>query len=61
MALAVTITSVCSEPEDRLAPGSDHRSISPLFFRELGSKLAPGYSGIQAVFEVDLSHFLTRS
>ena len=32
MAVAVTTTSVCSEPEDGLAPGSDHRSISPLFF-----------------------------
>ena len=28
MALAVTTTFVCSEPEDGLAPDSDHRSIS---------------------------------
>ena len=31
-ALAVNTTSVCSEPEGGLAPDSDHRSISPLFF-----------------------------
>ncbi|KAK2139379.1 hypothetical protein NP493_6467g00000 [Ridgeia piscesae] len=28
MALAVTTTLVCSEPEDGLAPDSDYRSIS---------------------------------
>ena len=37
VALAVTTTSVCSEPEDGLAPGSDHRSISPLFFSQTPS------------------------
>ena len=56
MALAVTTTFVCSEPEDGLAPDSDYRSISPLLF-----SLAPGYSGFLADFEVELSHFLTRS
>ena len=34
MALAMTTTFVCSQPEDGLAPGSDHRSIPPLFFRQ---------------------------
>ena len=37
MALAVTTTFVCSEPEDGLAPDSDHRSISPLFFSQASS------------------------
>ena len=32
MALAVTTTFVSAEPQDGLAPDSDHRSISPLFF-----------------------------
>ena len=41
---AVTITFVCSEPDDRLAP-------DPLFF---------SYSGFLADFEGELSHFLTR-
>ena len=31
---AVTTTFVCSEPEDGLAPNSDHRSISLLFFSQ---------------------------
>ena len=34
MALAMTTTFVCSEPEDGLAPDSDHRSMSPLFFSQ---------------------------
>ena len=37
MALAVTTTFVCSEPEDGLASDSDHRSISPLFFSQTPS------------------------
>ena len=37
MALAVTTTIVCSEPEDGLAPDSDHRSMSPLFFSQAPS------------------------
>ena len=43
MALAVTTTSVCSVPEDGLAPTSDHRSISPLFFSQVprGHKAIP--------------------
>ena len=38
MTLAVTTTFVCSEPEDGLAPYSDHRSISPLFFSQVPSR-----------------------
>jgi len=37
MALAVTTTFVCSEPEDGLAPDSDHRSLSPLFISQTPS------------------------
>ena len=37
MALAVTTKFVCSEPKDGLAPDSDHRSISPLFFSQAPS------------------------
>ena len=59
-ALAMTTTFVCSEPEDGLAPDSDHRSISPLFFSQVPSWhqaiLVPWMT-----FEVELSHFLTRS
>ena len=69
IALAVTTAFICSVPEDGLAPDSDHRSISPLFFSQapslyqatLGSKLTPGYSSLQALFQVELSHFVTRS
>ena len=45
MALAVTASFVCSEPEDGLAPDS----------------LASGCAGFLADFEVELSDFLTRS
>ena len=44
----MTTTIVCAEPEYELAPVSDHRTISPLFFS-------------QALFQVELSHFLPRS
>ena len=35
MALSVTTTFVCSEPEYTLTHDSDHRSISPLFFSKV--------------------------
>ena len=41
MAQAVTTTFVCSEPEDGLAPNSDHMSISPLFFGQAPSWQQP--------------------
>ena len=45
MALAMTTSFVCSEPEDGLSPDS----------------LASGCAGFLADFEVELSDFLTRS
>ena len=32
--MALAVTTVCSEPKDGLAPGCDHRSISPLLFNQ---------------------------
>ena len=56
MTLTGTMTFICSEPEDGLALTV---TIGQCPLCSL-VKLAPGYSGLLAVFQVDLSHFLTR-